>query len=124
MKTSIFPKIVPNYFNHSKTQREAKTLPTLSTPTLVGVESNFPRLRWLGITGSVNGDLVDALARSRPFLHVACRGEELGTDQWDGMDDVYVQDENVDFFEQWLLGVENESDDEMEDDVDLGELLE
>ncbi|CAA3006304.1 F-box/LRR-repeat protein 10 isoform X2 [Olea europaea var. sylvestris] len=84
----------------------------------------FPRLRWLGVTGSVNRDLVDALARSRPFLHVACRGEELGTDQWDDMDDVYVQDEEVDFLEQWLLGAENESDDEMEDDVDLAELLE
>ncbi|XP_022842028.1 F-box/LRR-repeat protein 10-like [Olea europaea var. sylvestris] len=87
------------------------------------VESNFPRLRWLGITGSVYGDLVDALARSRPFSHVACCGGELGTDQWDDMDDVYVQDKEVDFFEQWLLGAENESDDEMEDDVDLAEPL-
>ncbi|KAL2457346.1 F-box domain containing protein [Forsythia ovata] len=52
----------------------------------------FPRLRWLGITGSVNRDMVDALARSRPFLHVACRGEKLGTDQWDHLDDVYMQD--------------------------------
>ncbi|KAL2476918.1 F-box/LRR-repeat protein 10 [Forsythia ovata] len=84
----------------------------------------FPRLRWLGVTGSVNRDMVDALARSRPFLHVACRGEELGTDQWDDLDDVYMQDEEVDEFEQWLLGAENVSDDEMEDDVDLEELLE
>ncbi|CAA2974706.1 Hypothetical predicted protein [Olea europaea subsp. europaea] len=59
----------------------------------------FPRLRWLGATGFVNRDLVDALARSRPFLHVVYRGEELGIDQWDDMDDVYVKDEEVDFFE-------------------------
>ncbi|KAL9256508.1 F-box/LRR-repeat protein 10-like protein [Drosera capensis] len=28
----------------------------------------FPRLRWLGVARSVNRDLVDALARSRPYL--------------------------------------------------------
>ncbi|KAJ7978665.1 F-box/LRR-repeat protein [Quillaja saponaria] len=42
----------------------------------------FPRLRWLGVTGSVNKDIVDALGRSRPFLHVACHGEELGADPY------------------------------------------
>ncbi|KAL6963652.1 hypothetical protein U1Q18_034659 [Sarracenia purpurea var. burkii] len=73
----------------------------------------FPRLRWLGVTGSVNRDMVDALARSRPFLHVACRGEELGTHQWDTSDETYLHDyEEVDELEQWLLEGENESDDE------------
>ncbi|KAG8368039.1 hypothetical protein BUALT_Bualt15G0004000 [Buddleja alternifolia] len=68
----------------------------------------FPRMRWLGVTGCVNRDIVDALARSRPYLHVATRGEELGTDQWDDLDDMYLQDyEEVDEFEQWLLGGEN-----------------
>ncbi|XP_073277777.1 F-box/LRR-repeat protein 10 isoform X1 [Primulina huaijiensis] len=77
----------------------------------------FPRLRWLGVTGSVNRDLVDALARSRPYLTISCRGEELGADQWDDLDDTYFQDmEEVDELEQWLLGRENMSDDEMEDD--------
>ncbi|KAM7256344.1 hypothetical protein ACFE04_012085 [Oxalis oulophora] len=38
----------------------------------------FPRLRRLGVTGSINRDIVDALARNRPFLQVLCRGEELG----------------------------------------------
>ncbi|XAR59871.1 hypothetical protein NMG60_11015868 [Bertholletia excelsa] len=73
----------------------------------------FPRLRWLGVTGSVNRDTVDALARSRPFLHVACRGEELGTDQWDISDESYMHDdEEVDELEQWLLEGDNETDDE------------
>ncbi|XP_073153481.1 F-box/LRR-repeat protein 10-like isoform X1 [Henckelia pumila] len=77
----------------------------------------FPRLRWLGVTGSVNRDMVDALARSRPYLTISCRGEELGADQWDDLDDTYLQDsEEVDELEQWLLGGENMSDDEMEDD--------
>ncbi|XP_041014466.1 F-box/LRR-repeat protein 10-like [Juglans microcarpa x Juglans regia] len=40
----------------------------------------FPRLRWLGVRGSVNRDLVDALARNRPYLHVECHGEELEAD--------------------------------------------
>ncbi|KAK4437592.1 F-box/LRR-repeat protein 10 [Sesamum alatum] len=85
----------------------------------------FPRLRWLGVTGSVNRDIVDALARSRPHLHVATRGEELGTDQWDNLDDFYGQDyEEVDELEQWLLGEEDVSDDDMEDAVDMAELFE
>ncbi|KAI8025341.1 F-box/LRR-repeat protein 10 [Camellia lanceoleosa] len=78
----------------------------------------FPRLRWLGVTGSVNRDMVDALARSRPFLHVACRGEELGTDQWDTSDELYMHVyEEMDELEQWLLEGEIESgdDEEMED---------
>lgn len=85
----------------------------------------FPRLRWLGVTGSVNRDMVDALARSRPYLHVATRGEELGTDQWDDMEDIYFQDyEDVDEFEEWLLGGENMSDAEMEDALDMEDLFE
>ena len=83
----------------------------------------FPRLRWLGVTGSVNRDLVDALTRNRPFLHVGCRGEELGADQWDKLDDLYIHDyEEVDEFEQWLLEGENESDEEMEEAENVGVL--
>ncbi|KAJ0011288.1 hypothetical protein Pint_34210 [Pistacia integerrima] len=64
----------------------------------------FPRLRWLGVTGSVNRDIVDALARNRPFLHVAWRGEELAVDQWDNSDGLYMHDyDEVDELEQWLL---------------------
>ncbi|PPR95102.1 hypothetical protein GOBAR_AA25573 [Gossypium barbadense] len=63
----------------------------------------FPRLRWLGVTGSVNRDIVDALARNRPFLHVACHGEELGTDPWNNIDSSYMHDyEELDELEQWL----------------------
>ncbi|KAM1031356.1 hypothetical protein ACFX2C_035156 [Malus domestica] len=63
----------------------------------------FPRLRWLGVTGSVNRDVVDALARSRPFLHVSCRGEELGVEQGDTADDVYMHDyDEMDELERWL----------------------
>lgn len=82
----------------------------------------FPRLKWLGVTGSVNRDLVDALTRSRPYLHVVCRGEELGTDRWDCSDVSYVNDydevldyDEVDELEQWLLEGEDEhADEEME----------
>ncbi|CBI37811.3 unnamed protein product, partial [Vitis vinifera] len=83
----------------------------------------FPRLRWLGVTGSVNRDMVDALARSRPFLHVACHGEELGTDHWDGL---YMHDnEEMDELEQWLLEGGDESDDEeMEEVENNGEIVE
>ncbi|CAH9056792.1 unnamed protein product [Cuscuta europaea] len=56
----------------------------------------FPRLRWLGVNGYGYKDMVDALARNRPYLHVACRGEELGFesfDQWDSPDDLmYMHD--------------------------------
>ncbi|KAL6522514.1 hypothetical protein OROMI_031472 [Orobanche minor] len=88
----------------------------------------FPRLRWLGVKGFVNRDTVDGLVRSRPYMHVASRGEELGMDQWDDSGDIYMQElEEVDEFEEWLLG-ENMSDAEMEDDdrddVDMAELFE
>ncbi|XP_061337454.1 F-box/LRR-repeat protein 10 [Gastrolobium bilobum] len=73
----------------------------------------FPRLKWLGVTGSVNRDMVDALARSRPFLHVACHGEELGADPYDISDGLYTHDyDEVDEFEQWLLEADVDSDDE------------
>ncbi|GAY46061.1 hypothetical protein CUMW_094030 [Citrus unshiu] len=75
----------------------------------------FPRLRWLGVTGSVNRDILDALARSRPFLNVACRGEELGVDQWDNSDGMYMHDyDEVDELEQWLMEGEDESDNDEE----------
>ncbi|XP_057517275.1 F-box/LRR-repeat protein 10 [Amaranthus tricolor] len=73
----------------------------------------FPRLKWLGVTGSVNRDMVDALARSRPYLHVAGRGEELGTDQWDHGDGFYIHDyEETDELEQFIM----EDDDEISDE--------
>ncbi|KAF5203461.1 F-box/LRR protein [Thalictrum thalictroides] len=71
----------------------------------------FPRLRWFGLTGSVNRELVDALARSRPFLHIACHGEELGTRCWDSFDGLQRHDyEEVDELEQWMLEGEVEGD--------------
>ena len=71
----------------------------------------FPRLKWLGVTGSVNRDMVDALARSRPFLHVACHGEELGADPYGTSDGLYTHDyDDVDEFEQWLLEADIDSD--------------
>ncbi|KAF7847295.1 hypothetical protein BT93_L3112 [Corymbia citriodora subsp. variegata] len=80
----------------------------------------FPRLRWLGLTGSVNRDMVDALARSRPFLHVVCHGEELGADPSNRLDDSYMREyDDIDEFEQWLLGGEDSGDDNDDnDDVD------
>ncbi|KAL1811099.1 hypothetical protein ACET3Z_021164 [Daucus carota] len=80
----------------------------------------FPRLRWLGVTGLVNRELVDALARSRPFLRVSYCGEELGTNQWDNSNDMYMHDyEEVDELEQWLLDDDNEiADEEMVDAAD------
>ena len=75
----------------------------------------FPRLRWVGVTGSVNRDMVDALARTRPFLHVACRGEELGTGYWDALSGWNRHEEDeFDELEQWLL--------EGEDEIDQGEV--
>ncbi|KAL5217013.1 hypothetical protein ABZP36_017697 [Zizania latifolia] len=64
----------------------------------------FPRLRWLGVTGSLNRVMVDALVRSRPFLHMASRGEELGTLHWETFSDWYRHnDDDFDELEQWLL---------------------
>ncbi|KAH7690126.1 F-box protein containing LRR protein [Dioscorea alata] len=73
----------------------------------------FPSLRWLGVTGCLNRDMVDALARSRPFLHVACLGEELGPGYWDASAGWYRHEEDeMDEFEQWLLDGEDGIDDE------------
>lgn len=67
----------------------------------------FPRLRWLGVTGSSNRDLVDALVRSRPFLNVACSGEELPSGLWDGSCPWHApeeeEEEDFDELEQWVL---------------------
>lgn len=69
----------------------------------------FPRLRWLGVTGSMNRDMVDALARSRPFLSVACRGEELGMGYWDTPNTWYRgDDDEMDELEQWIMEGEDE----------------
>ncbi|TVU48468.1 hypothetical protein EJB05_08106, partial [Eragrostis curvula] len=74
----------------------------------------FPRLRWLGITGSLNRVMVEALSRSRPFLHMASRGEELGTTMlWEASSDWYRHnDDDLDELEQWLLDGEPVSDDD------------
>ncbi|KAL2524980.1 F-box/LRR-repeat protein 10 [Abeliophyllum distichum] len=64
----------------------------------------FPILTWLEVIGFVNRDMVDDLARSRPFLYIACRGKEFGTDQWDDLDDVYMQDLGSTAVLGWLVG--------------------
>ncbi|KAG9441797.1 hypothetical protein H6P81_017651 [Aristolochia fimbriata] len=80
----------------------------------------FPRLRWLGVTGSVNRDMVESLARNRPFLNIACRGEELGCGYWDTSDGFCRwEHEEVDELEQWLLEGEDESDDNEEGEMML-----
>ncbi|XP_027365939.1 F-box/LRR-repeat protein 10 [Abrus precatorius] len=84
----------------------------------------FPRLRWLGVTGSVNRDMVDALARNRPFLRVACHGEEIGADPYDTSDGLYTHDyDEVDEFEQWLLEADVDSDDEELVDAENNEVV-
>lgn len=76
----------------------------------------FPRLRWLGLTGCINRDMVDALARSRPLLRVLCRGEELEMDQWTNGYDFHVDDyDEVDEFERWLLDGQADDDDDNEE---------
>ncbi|KAJ4784697.1 F-box/LRR-repeat protein 10 [Rhynchospora pubera] len=82
----------------------------------------FPRLRSLGVTGCLNRDMVDALARSRPFLRVSCRGEELGTAVWGASSDWCRQEEdNLDELEQFLLEGEEmiEEDDDANDGDDV-----
>ncbi|EOA30060.1 hypothetical protein CARUB_v10013167mg [Capsella rubella] len=82
----------------------------------------FPKLKWLGITGSVNRDIVDALARRRPQLQVSCRGEELGNDgedDWDSADIHQHIDAQEDELVQWILG--DEGDIEMDDAEDESE---
>lgn len=85
----------------------------------------FPRLRWLSVTGSMNRDIVNALARSRPYVHVTSHGEELGPEPCDNVQEAQLQDfDNMDEFEEWLLGGENMSDAEMEDGVEMEDLFE
>ncbi|KAI3698861.1 hypothetical protein L2E82_42739 [Cichorium intybus] len=75
----------------------------------------FPGLRWLGVAAAMNHELVDSLALNRPFLHLMTRGEELGTDKWDNLDDIYMHDyEEVDELEQWIF----QEDDNITDDDD------
>ncbi|KAF6135636.1 hypothetical protein GIB67_028207 [Kingdonia uniflora] len=76
----------------------------------------FPRLRLFGVTACVNRDLVDALARNRPFLHMAVHGEELGHGHSDSTNDGLVRNDfEVDELEQWLLeGGYGSYDEEME----------
>ncbi|CAA0827746.1 F-box/LRR-repeat protein 10 [Striga hermonthica] len=86
----------------------------------------FPRLRWLGVTGFVNREMVDELARGRPYVHVVTRGEELGADHWDETSDVYGGEEveEVDEFEEWLLAENMEDGDgDDDDDVDMDDLF-
>ncbi|KAG6589027.1 F-box/LRR-repeat protein 10, partial [Cucurbita argyrosperma subsp. sororia] len=64
--------------------------------------------------------------QSRPFLHVACHGEELGADHWDNSDILYMHHyDEVDEFEQWLFDgeVEDDEDDDMADAENDGELI-
>jgi hypothetical protein len=73
----------------------------------------FPRLRWLGLTGSLNRIMVDALVRSRPFLHMSCTGDELGTSYWDASADWYRHDDDdSDDLEPWQLDGEPVPDSE------------
>lgn len=84
----------------------------------------FPKLRWLGVTGSVNRDMVDALARNRPLLHVECHGEELWAEPWDNSDTLYMHDyDEEDELEQWLLEGEGDTDDEEMVDAELMEQI-
>lgn len=82
----------------------------------------FPGLRWLGVAGSLNQQLVDSLAINRPFLHLMTRGEELGTDKWDNLDDIYMHDyEEVDELERWISQEDEnmtDDDDDTNDDLD------
>ncbi|XP_020539296.1 F-box/LRR-repeat protein 10 isoform X2 [Jatropha curcas] len=84
----------------------------------------FPKLRWLGVTGSINRDIIDALARNRPFLRVASHAEELGIDQWDNSDSLYMHDyDELDELEQWLLEGEVENEDEEMVDAEINPLM-
>ncbi|KAM2798502.1 hypothetical protein COP1_003452 [Malus domestica] len=55
-----------------------------------------------------------------PFLHVSCHGEELGVEQGDTADDVYMQDfDEMDELEQWLA-----EDDYVDEDMVNAEAVE
>ncbi|XVE67213.1 hypothetical protein DITRI_Ditri08aG0142100 [Diplodiscus trichospermus] len=62
----------------------------------------FPRLRWLGMTARINRDVIDVLARNRPFLHIACHGEKLGTDPWNDFGSYKHEYEELDEIGQCL----------------------
>ncbi|XP_073000853.1 F-box/LRR-repeat protein 10-like [Typha latifolia] len=80
----------------------------------------FPRLRLLGITGSLTTFLPDALSRNRPFLRTVCHGEELGTGYWDTNSNWNrYEEDHLDEIEQWLL-----EEDLADADEDMEELLE
>ncbi|XP_020574219.1 F-box/LRR-repeat protein 10 [Phalaenopsis equestris] len=75
----------------------------------------FPRLRWLGINGCLNRDMVDSLSKSRPYLKIVCRGEELGNGFWDSSFGWYRHEEDeLDELEQWLLEGEVDGHDEVD----------
>ncbi|KAI4995219.1 hypothetical protein ZWY2020_035122 [Hordeum vulgare] len=71
----------------------------------------FPRLRWLGLRGSLNRIMVDALVKTRPFLRLACGGEELGTPYRDTSGDwCRHEDDDSEDLEPWQLDGEPVSD--------------
>lgn len=78
----------------------------------------FPRLRWLGLTETLDIDLIDGVAESRPYLHVCVLGEELGTDRWVDLDDTYMllYDERDEYDIQHI-----QEEEEMEDAWDAQE---
>ncbi|KAM1106733.1 hypothetical protein ACFX2B_003536 [Malus domestica] len=70
--------------------------------------------------GNCLRDMVDALAPTRPFLHVSCHGEEPGVEQGDTADDVYMHDfDEMDELEQWLA-----EDDYVDEDMVNAEAVE
>lgn len=83
----------------------------------------FPRLRWLGLTAFSHRDMVDALARKRPFLQILHHSQEVGNGYWDP-DRLSRFEYEADELEQWLYGVgddesldiEIENDEEMMDE--------
>ncbi|CAN1771021.1 F-box/LRR-repeat protein 10 [Linum perenne] len=76
------------------------------------------------IAGSMNRDIVDALARNRRFLHVALHGEEIGPEQWDNIDGVYMHEyDDMDELEEWLIGGGEFDDIDMVDAENAADLL-
>ncbi|XBH96368.1 hypothetical protein VPH35_086767 [Triticum aestivum] len=71
----------------------------------------FPRLRWLGLKGSLNRIMVDALVLTRPFLRLACGSEELGTPYRDTSGEwCRHEDDDSEDLEPWHLDGEAVSD--------------
>lgn len=74
----------------------------------------FPRLRRLGLTAFFHRDMVDALARKRPFLQILHHSQEVGDGYWNP--DRFSRFEyEVDELQQWLYDRESESDEELLD---------